>query len=366
MKDAKWMQRALDLAVLAAGKTSPNPLVGAVLVNDQEEIVGEGWHHRAGAAHAEVNALAMAGTKARGATAYVTLEPCSHYGRTGPCADALIAAGVRKVVVATKDPNPQVAGKGLCKLQEAGIEVVTGVLAPAALKINEVFFQWVTTGKPFVALKYAMTLDGKIATASGDSKWITGEVARTYAHYLRGIYDGILVGKGTVLADNPALTCRLSPGKNPVRIVLDARLEIPPTAQVLADGEAPTLLVTSTTVSAKLVEARSKLPQVEVLQVGTVDGKIDLAALLTVLGARKITGLLVEGGSATHGAFYAAGLVNRVYAFIAPKIIGGAGALPPIGGCGAPTIATGRQLTALETKVLGQDLLITGSLAKEV
>ena len=209
MDDKIWMQRAIDLARKGTGLTSPNPLVGAVLVDGEGNVVGEGWHHKAGEPHAEVNALAQAGEKARGTTAYVTLEPCSHYGRTGPCCEALIAAGVKKVVVAIGDPNQKVAGNGIRRLQEEGIEVNVGILAKEAAEINEVFLHWMTTNRPFVALKYAMTLDGKIATGIGDSKWITGGKARTHAHFLRSIYDAILVGKGTVLADDPSLTCRL-------------------------------------------------------------------------------------------------------------------------------------------------------------
>lgn len=360
MNDEKWMMRALELARRGEGLTSPNPMVGAVLVDDQGHVVGEGWHHKAGEPHAEVNALEQAGKSARGATAYVTLEPCSHYGRTGPCCEALIAAGVKRVVVAVEDPNPQVAGNGLRRMREEGIELEVGILGREATKVNEVFLHWVTTRKPFVALKYAMTLDGKIATANGDSKWITGEEARAYAHHLRSIYDAILVGKGTVLADDPALTCRLARGKNPVRIVLDTNLVIPVTAKVLCDRQAETILVTGREVAEERLRDRKVLPHVEVLQVGITEGKLDLNELLDILGERKMTSILVEGGSDVHGAFLDYGFINRIYTFIAPKIIGGKNALTPIGGAGKLRIADSFALNDIETKVLGSDFLITG------
>lgn len=364
MDDKRWMQRAIDLARKGSGMTSPNPLVGAVLVDNDGKVVGEGWHHKAGEPHAEVNALAQAGEKARGTTAYVTLEPCSHYGKTGPCCEALIAAGVKKVVVAIGDPNPKVAGNGIRRLQEEGIEVNVGVLAKEAAEVNEVFLHWITTNKPFVALKYAMTLDGKIATGTGDSKWITGEEARAHAHYLRSIYDAILVGKGTVLADDPSLTCRLVEGKNPIRIVLDAKLEIPISAKVLSDGEAETILVAGKDVSPERLAERTGLKKVEVLLVETTDGKVNLEALLTTLSERKITSILVEGGGAVHGNFFDHGFVDRVYAFIAPKLIGGKDALSPVGGMGCLKIGEGIKLERVETVSLGSDFLITGCTSK--
>ncbi|MHC1718729.1 MAG: bifunctional diaminohydroxyphosphoribosylaminopyrimidine deaminase/5-amino-6-(5-phosphoribosylamino)uracil reductase RibD [Acidaminococcaceae bacterium] len=364
MDDKRWMQRALDLAKKGTGLTSPNPLVGAVLVDDEGSVVGEGWHQKAGEPHAEVNALSQAGEKARGTTVYVTLEPCSHYGRTGPCCEALIAAGVKKVVVAIGDPNPKVAGNGIRRLQEEGIEVKVGVLAKEAAEVNEVFLHWMITNRPFVALKYAMTLDGKIATGTGDSKWITGEEARTRAHYLRSIYDAILVGKGTVLADDPSLTCRLVEGKNPLRIVLDAKLEIPINAKVLSDGEAETIIVSGKDVLPERLAERTGLANVEVLQVETTDGKVNLDTLLTTLSERKITSILVEGGGAVHGNFFDYGFVDRVYAFIAPRLIGGKEALSPVGGMGCLKIADGIKLERVETMSLGNDFLITGCTAK--
>ena len=245
MDDELYMRQALALACLAEGDTSPNPMVGAVIVSADGEVVGEGYHHKAGQPHAEINALKEAKKLARGGTIYVTLEPCSHFGRTGPCCEAIIAAGLKRVVAAVEDPNPKVAGNGFKRLRDAGIEVTVGVCAEEARLLNEKFFHWIVTGRPFVSMKYAMTLDGKIATRTGDSKWITGEDARAYGHYLRKAHDCILVGKNTVLADDPELTTRLVEGRNPLRIVLDSNCEIPMTAKIF-DGEAETLLVTGT------------------------------------------------------------------------------------------------------------------------
>ena len=366
VEDEKYMQMALDLAEKARGFTSPNPLVGCVIVDDHNHVVGCGYHHKAGLAHAEVNALADAGVKAKGATAYVTLEPCSHYGRTGPCCEALIKAGIKKVVAAADDPNPLVAGKGFARLRQAGIEVKRGVLAQKAYEQNEVFMHWMLSQMPFVAMKYAMTLDGKLATANGDAKWITGIKARTYAHSLRSIYDAILVGRRTVLADDPELTCRLIQGKNPVRIVLDSRLRLPKTKKVFSDGKSRTIVVAAETVASEKVTAFKQIPNVEVWQVPIEENKLSLKALLVRLSKEKITSVLVEGGAQVHGAFFDARLVQRVYAFIAPKIIGGAQNISPIGGHGVGFIAEGLALHKVETKQLGEDILLTGRVGEEL
>lgn len=364
MQDEKYMRRALELALLAEGDTSPNPMVGCVIVNDAGEIVGEGYHHKAGQPHAEVNALRAAGSQAAGATAYVTLEPCSHYGRTGPCCRALADAGVRRVVAACKDPNPKVAGQGLAYLAKAGVEVASGVCEAEALRLNENFFTWITEERPFISLKYAMTLDGKIASSIGDSKWITGVEARTYAHRLRKQHDAVLVGIGTVLEDDPELTTRLVKGKNAVRIVLDSRLRVPLTAKVL-DGAAPTIVATGMDVNPTKLAAVKYLPNVEVVQLSCGAGGVDLHCLMKELAARQLTSLLVEGGGSVLGAFKDAGLGNRVYAFIAPIIIGGAGALSPIGGAGSELISEGWQLDGLEYMQLGSDVLLTGRPVKQ-
>lgn len=364
MTDEEYMQRALALAALAEGDTSPNPLVGCVIVDGEGCIVGEGYHHKAGEAHAEVNALAAAGKLARGATAYVTLEPCAHYGRTGPCCVALARAGIKRVVAACQDPNPQVAGKGLEYLRLQGVEVATGVCERQALRLNEKFFTWITRKRPFISLKYAMTLDGKIATRTGDSKWITGEEARTFAHSLRRAHDAVLVGIGTVLADDPELTTRLVRGKNPVRVVLDGSLRISLTAAVL-NPAANTLIFTGLAADATKAAALNALPNVEVVRLPLAQGRLPISQVIEELARREITSLLVEGGGAVHGAFLDAGLADRVYAFIAPRLIGGSGAVTPVGGEGCAFIEDGWQLDEVEYRRLGRDLLITGLTPKE-
>ena len=359
MDDIKFMRRALELAQMAEGDTSPNPMVGAVIVDGDGNIVSEGYHHKAGQPHAEINALAAAGDKAEGATVYVTLEPCSHYGRTGPCCEALIKAGVKRVVSAVTDPNPLVAGRGLNRLREAGIEVTEHVCEDEAKKLNEKFFFWITHKRPFVSLKYAMTLDGRLAAAGGDSKWITGTEARTYAHYLRKTHDAVLVGKNTVLQDDCELTTRMVEGKNPIRIVLDSNAAIPLNAKIL-NGEAKTIIAVSEAAPQDKLDELQKLTTVEVLKLPQRNGHLDLQVLLEKLAAMEITSVLVEGGSEVHGAFNDAGLAERVYAFIAPKIIGGKNAIGPVGGIGGTDMGKALQLHGVEYKQLGADFLITG------
>ena len=359
MDDIKYMRRALELAKMAEGDTSPNPMVGAVITDSSGKIVGEGYHHKAGQPHAEINALAAAGDKAKGATVYVTLEPCSHYGRTGPCCEALIKAGVKKVVSAVTDPNPLVAGRGLNRLREAGIEVVNGICEDEARKLNEKFFFWITHKRPFVSLKYAMTLDGKIAADGGDSKWITGVEARTYAHYLRKTHDAVIVGKNTVLQDDCELTTRMVEGKNPVRIVLDSKCSLPVNSKIL-NGEARTIVAVGEEPSLTNLNALQLLKNVEIIKLPEHNGKLDLNALMKYIAEQEITSLLVEGGSEVHGAFLDAGFAERVYAFIAPKIIGGRNALAPVGGNGCKDMGKALRLKDIEYKELGCDLLITG------
>ena len=364
MTDEQYMQRALALALEAEGDTSPNPMVGCVIVDDEGNIVGEGYHHKAGEPHAEVNALAEAKHLARGATAYVTLEPCAHYGRTGPCCVALARAGIKKVVVACTDPNPKVAGQGLEYLRLQGIEVVTGVCEAEALRLNERFFTWISKERPFITLKYAMTLDGKIAARTGDSKWITGEEARTFAHRLRRQHDAILVGIGTVLADDPELTCRMVQGKNPVRVVLDSQLRISLMATVL-NPAADTIIITSLEADAVKDEALAALPNVEVVRLPLAKGRLPIDLVVSALAQRGITSLLVEGGSTVLGAFKDAGYGDRVYAFIAPKLVGGSQGFTPIGGVGCDYIEDSWKLDQVEYKLLGQDLMVTGLVRRE-
>ena len=357
--DEQMMARAISLARNGLGRTSPNPLVGAVIVRDGR-IVAEGWHRKAGTPHAEIHALNMAGELARGATVYVSLEPCAHYGRTGPCAKALVEAGVSRVVVAMMDPNPKVAGKGIAILQEAGIQVTTGVLEQEARQLNEVFLKWMTTGLPFVALKTAMTLDGKIATAAGQSQWITNEASRYETHRLRDIYDGILVGINTALADNPSLTTRLKEyqGRNPVRIVVDSRARLPLTAKLVTDGAARTIVAVTEQAPAERVEAL-RSAGVEIIVAGS-SNHVDMQSLMEQLGAMKISSVLVEGGGSVNFSLLQAGLVDRVYAFIAPKLVGGRDALTPVEGEGFQELDRAVELENIQLRQLGSDVLLTG------
>jgi len=360
LDDERYMGEALKLAQRALGRTSPNPMVGAVIVKNGQ-IVGRGWHHKAGTAHAEIHALNEAGASAAGATIYVTLEPCSHTGRTGPCTEALIYAGIKKVVVAMTDPNPLVAGRGLDSLRRAGIEVVEGVLAAQAAQLNEIFIKWITTGMPFIALKTAMTLDGKIATYTGHSRWITSSDARLYVHALRNQYDAILVGIGTVLADNPELTTRLPQGgKNPIRIILDSEARTPLTAKVVVDGQAPTIIAVTARAPTDRTEALRQAG-VEVLVLSECSNEVSLRSLFKLLGSRMITSILVEGGSTVNGAIIDANLADKLYWFIAPKLIGGTSAPNPIGGPGVATMDEAVQLEDLFLEQVGPDILITAN-----
>ncbi len=356
--DESYMREALRIAEYARGRTSPNPLVGAVIVRDGA-IVASGWHRAAGEPHAEIHALRMAGELARGATLYVTLEPCTHHGRTGPCAEAVIAAGLARVVIALSDPNPLVAGRGIHLLTAAGIEVTTGICEDEARRQNEIFLKWVTTKRPFVTLKTAMTLDGKIASHTGASQWITGAAARARVHAYRNEYDAILVGIGTVLADDPSLTTRLEhgTGKNPLRIVLDSEARTPLDAKLVADGAAPTIIVVSERADHRRVNLL-RACGAEVVTLGAQ--RVDIAALLDYLGARDITSLFVEGGAAVNWSLLAGGSVDKVHAFIAPMLMGGETAKTPIGGTGFDSPQTALRLRDVTVEQLGADILVTG------
>lgn len=357
--DEQWMNMALQLAGKGLGRTSPNPVVGAVIVN-HGQIVGTGFHQKAGGPHAEIHALREAGAKAQGATLYVTLEPCCHYGKTPPCTEAIIEAGIDRVVVATLDPNPLVAGKGIQQLRAAGIQVTVGVLEEEARRQNEVFLRYITANKPFCALKMAVTLDGKIATVRGDTRWITGSPARTFTHRLRGRYDAILVGINTVINDDPLLTCRLEDGqgKDPIRIILDSKLRIPPMARVLNQAsEAPTIIITTghhDPDKRKLLESWGA----EVIPVDDHYGKVNLNSLMEVLAERHITGILVEGGAQVAAALLEAELVDKLYWFIAPKIVGGQAAPSAVAGKGRSLLKDAWQFKIHETMKLGDDLLV--------
>jgi len=355
--DARCLRRALTLA--RRGRTSPNPMVGAVVVR-HGVIVGEGFHPKAGEPHAEVFALRAAGEQARGATLYVTLEPCAHYGRTPPCADAVVRAGIRRVVVASEDPNPLVAGRGLERLRAAGIEVTSGILNEQEARLNEAWRHWIVTRRPFVTLKLAASLDGKLATRTGDSRWITGDAARRDVHRLRAASDAILTTAATVLADDPALTARLRGAHQPRRVVVDAGLRTSPEACVYAPGDRPPLLATIIDDPDRLVPYRER--GVEALTLPARDGHVDLPALLAALGEREIVSLMVESGGAFAAALLAAGGVQKLRLYLAPLLIGGETAVPVLGGEGVARLADAPRLHNVTWKRLGEDFRVEGYL----
>lgn len=355
-----YMRRALELARRAEGQTRPNPAVGAVIVREGR-IVGEGFHPAAGAAHAEIFALDQAGELARGATLYVTLEPCCHTGRTGPCSTAVIVAGIAKVVAGTRDPNPKVAGGGFEQLRSAGITVESGLLADECRRLIAPFAKHVTTGLPLVTLKAAATLDGQLATRTGESQWITGPQSRERGHRLRHVHDAILVGSGTILADNPRLTTRLPEGggKDPLRIVLDSRLRTPPDAALLDRASAAGVLIV-TTASAPLAAEQQLLGAgAEILRMAGPGTTINLPALMRLLGDRGLQSLLLEGGGRLNHAAWHAGIVDRVAYFVAPTFLGGRG-LPVFAGDGVGRLADAVRLHEVRMECLGADLLIEG------
>ncbi len=356
MTDEIFMREALRVARNAEGRTSPNPLVGAVIVK-HGKIIAEGWHRKAGTPHAEIHALNMAGELAKDSTLYVTLEPCSHFGRTPPCANKIVDAGIKKVVAAMKDPNPKVAGRGFEILRTAGVEVEVGILEAEAQKLNEVFIKWVTKNLPFVTMKFACSLDGKIATVGGESQWISCEASRKFTHHLRDINDAILVGIGTVLADNPSLTTRLVDGKNPVRVIVDSNAKIPLDAKVL-DKSARTIIATTENASREKISAL-KNRGLEIIFAG--DGeRVDLKILMEKLAAQEITSILVEGGGTINFSMLKAGLVDKIFAFVAPKIIGGKNALTAVEGAGFEKLLEAVALKNLTAERLGEDILISG------
>lgn len=356
-----WMQRALKLARQAEGYTSPNPIVGSVVVRDGQ-LVGEGYHQRAGMPHAEIEALHAAGDAAQGATLYVTLEPCNHHGRTPPCTEAIIAAGIAHVVYAVADPNPPASG-GAQRLREAGLQVTADICADEAADLNRFFLYHVRTHLPYVIAKYAMSLDGKIATHTGHSQWITGKAARQHGHQLRHAVDAILVGSGTAIADNPRLTTRLSVDdpQHPLRIVLDSKGKVPLESHLFSpDLPGQTLVATTDAMSSKH-EKQLAAYGVEVLRLPENGWKqVDIDALLHVLGQRGIQSILIEGGSTVLSAFFDGDQVNEVWAFIAPVIIGGEDAPSPIGGFGAATMQQALRLADRQIELLGDDVLIRG------
>jgi len=355
--DLHYLRRTLRLARRAIGRTAPNPLVGAVLVRDGL-VVGEGYHPRAGEPHAEIFALRAAGERARGATLYVSLEPCAHYGRTPPCTDAVIAGGVCRVVFASLDPNPLVAGAGMTALRRAGITVEFGALTKEEQRLNEAWRHWMATGLPFVTVKLAASLDGKLATRTGESQWITGEAARRDVHRLRATQHAILTTAATVLADNPALTARLPGARDPRRVILDSRLRTAPDAHVYAVSIPAPLLVTAVTDDTRLAPFRAC--GIEVITVPVTDGVPELPAVIAALGAREIQSLLVECGGTFAAALLAARLVHKLRLYFAPLLIGGCTAVPLLGGAGIAHLVDAPRLREATWKKIDEDWRVEG------
>lgn len=364
MDDQDYMRRALQLAERGRGWTSPNPMVGAVIVRDGH-ILAEGWHARYGDLHAERAALANAEEAVRGATMYVTLEPCCHHGKQPPCTDAIIDSGITRVVVGSADPNPLVAGKGVAILRAAGIEVVENVLREECDALNEVFLHYIREKQPFVVMKAAMTLDGKIATYTGASRWVTGEAARAHGHSLRHRYRAIMVGSGTVLADDPLLTCRIENGRDPLRIVCDSRLRTPLSARLVQTArETPTLIATCVEDAARIAPYENA--GCRVWSLPERDGHVDLVALMQRLGAENIDSVLIEGGGTLAWAALEAGIVQKVYSYIAPKLFGGRDAKTPVEGEGVALPEECAQLSATNISRLGEDVLIESEVQHHV
>ena len=361
----EFIRRALRLAAKGAGTTSPNPMVGAVVVR-QGKIVGQGYHHKAGEPHAEILALRQAGGKARGATLYLNLEPCDHFGRTPPCTQAILEAGVKRVIAGMKDPNPRVSGRGLRRLREAGVDVMVGVLEEECRELNRAFCKYITTRTPWVTLKVAASLDGKIATRTGDARWISGEASRNYVHQLRQAADAVMVGIGTVLQDDPLLTVRL-PGKKitrqPLRIVVDSHLKIPLRSQlVLTAGRYPTLVATTKAASPFKMDRLAKAQVDILLMPADRQRRVSLPSLMGELGHRGIVSILLEGGPTLNAGALKENLVDRLIFFLSPKLIGGEKAPGAIGGEGVLLAKEAQAMKILQIKRFGPDLMIEGSL----
>lgn len=358
--DEKYMRMALRLAEKAQGRTSPNPMVGAIVLKGGM-VISRGFHRKAGEAHAEAIALKKAGAAAKGATLYVTLEPCSHSGkRTPPCTPLVMQSGVRRVVVAMVDPNPRVSGRGINALRSAGIEVTTGVLEVEAKKMNEAFIKHITRGVPFVTLKIAQTLDGKIATSSGASKWITGEKAREEAHRLRDSHDAVLVGINTVLMDDPSLTARIPGGRDPVRVIVDGRLRIPGNAKVVTQSSPAKTMVATFSSAPKSKVKKLQDAGVEVLTIKNAHGRVDLRDLMKKLGEKDIMSVLIEGGAEINASALKAGLVDKVVMFLAPLLMTGTDSLCSIGGSSPARLSQALKLQDVTTQFVGKDLMVEG------
>ncbi len=358
--DRYYMQMALDEAVKGRGWTNPNPMVGAVIVKDGQ-VIAKGYHHRCGQGHAEVEAFRAAGDRdVSGATMYVTLEPCSHYGKTPPCADKIVEKKIGRVVVAALDPNPLVAGRGISRIREAGIEVVTGVMAEESIALNEIFMHYIVDKQPYVLYKSAMSLDGKICTAGGESQWISCEESRVEVQALRHQYMAIMVGAGTVLADDPRLTCRIPGGKNPIRVIVDSSLRVPLTAGVVATArEIPTIFACTPKADPERIAAFEAAGVQVLILPEDEDGHTDLKKLKDALGQQQIDSILLEGGGCLADAAFRAGIINKVMFYIAPAVIGGKGALTPVEGAGIASLKEKVALTDLQVRKVGCDLCVT-------
>jgi len=363
-----YMVQALSLAKLALGSVSPNPAVGVVIVKN-DVVVGQGYTQPAGSEHAEIMALQQAGEQPRGGTMYVTLEPCCHYGRTPPCSQAIIDSGINEVHLAMLDPNPLVSGRGKQELEQEGIKTYVGKHEEEARQINEAYIKFITTGMPFVTAKFAMSLDGKIATKSGDSKWISSEESRKQVHNLRHTTDAIMVGANTVLIDDPLLTCRCCGGrggtvkKQPLRVVVDGRGHTPPTAKLFSEP-GKTLLTLGKSIPPEEAIVFAQV-EVELLELPLTEGLVDLEKLLKVLGKREITSVLVEGGGILLGSLFDCGLVDKVIAFIAPIIIGGSEAKTAVGGKGFDKVVDSLRLEHVSVEKFGEDLMVSGYVSPE-
>lgn len=354
-----YMKLALELAEKGRGKVSPNPMVGAVIVKENR-VIGKGYHECYGEAHAEVKAFENATVDVEGATLYVTLEPCSHYGKTPPCVNKIIDKKIKEVVIGSLDPNPLVSGRGVQKLIDAGIEVTIGVLEKECRELNEVFMKYIVEKKPFVIMKIAMSLDGKIATKTGESKWITGSGSRNNVHRLRNEVAGIMVGVNTVITDNPELTCRIENGNNPIRIIVDSKLRIPIDSNVLESQNLAKTIVATTDKAdmAKKIEIEKK--GVKVLIIKSIEGKVDLQELMSRLTEENIDSILLEGGATLNFSALEQQIVDKVQIYIAPKIIGGDKSKTPVGGNGIEDLTKTFQLHRISHKTIGEDILIEG------
>lgn len=357
--DNYYMEVALNLAKKGVGKVNPNPLVGAVIVKEGR-IIGQGYHEKYGEAHAEVNAFKDAKEDVKGATMYVTLEPCSHYGKTPPCVERIIENKISRVVIGMVDPNPLVAGKGIKKLQEVGIDITVGVLESRCKSVNEVFIKYITKKKPFVVLKTAMSLDGKISTASGDSKWITEKEARENVHKLRNELTAIMVGINTVIIDNPELTCRIPKGRNPIRIIVDSNLRIPYDSKIVETAKKFKTIIATTEKATKDKIHKLEALGIMVIETKAKNGKVDLKDLMTKLGEQNIDSILLEGGGTLNYSALESGVVDKVLVYIAPKIIGGTKSKTPVGGSGISNLKDAFKVRDLSISSIGKDILLQG------